>query len=78
MVAPADLRNLANLQARCAALVPGKSTLLHKQGFWQTAELNEEKIKHATQVWVVGGQTVVDWGGAQHIELSLAALPVGD
>ena len=25
-------------------LVPGKCTLLHKQGFWQTAEWDEEKL----------------------------------
>ncbi len=62
MVASADLRSLANLQARCVALVPGKSTLLHKQGFWQHAKWDEEKSEHAAQVLRVDGQVVADRG----------------
>ena len=72
--APVDLRTLAHLQARCVTLVPGKSTLLHKRGFWQTAEWDEETTEHAAQVWIVGGHVDVDQGRAQLADLSLAAL----
>jgi hypothetical protein len=48
--------------------VPGKSTLLHKQGFWQKAEWDEEKNEHAAQVWMVGGP-VADLGCEQHADL---------
>ena len=78
MAAPVDLRTLAHLQARCVTLVPGKSTLLHKQGFWQTAlaewDAGERNNEHAAQVWMVGGQVDADQGRAQHADLSLAAL----
>ena len=74
MAAPADLRTLANLQARCVTLVPGKSTLLHNRGFWQKAERDEKKPEHVAQVWMVGGQVVADQGCAQHADLRLAAL----
>ncbi len=69
-----DLRSLANLQAKCVALVPGKCTLLHKQGFWQSAKWYEEKTEHAAQVWMLGGQLVADRDSAHHTDLSLAAL----
>ena len=74
MAAFADLRSLANLQARFVAPVPGKSTLLHKQGFWQNAKWDEEKTEHATQVWVLDGQIVADKDSAHHTDLNLAAL----
>jgi len=74
MAALVDLRALANLQARCVALVPGKCTLLHKQGFWQSAKWDEEKTEHAAQVWMLGGQIVADRESTHHTDLSLAAL----
>ncbi len=74
MAALVDLRSLANLQARCVALVPGKCTLLHKQGFWQSAKWDEEKTEHAARVWKLGGQLVADRDSAHHMDLSLAAL----
>ena len=74
MAALVDLRALANLQARCVALVPGKCTLLHKQGFWQSAKWDEEKTEHAAQVWMLGGQIVADRDSTHHTDLSLAAL----
>ena len=74
MAAPVDLRTIAHLQARCVTLVPWKSTPLHKRGFWQTAEWDEDKTEHAAQVWMVGGQVDADQGRAQHADLSLAAL----
>ena len=51
-------------------------TLLHKLGFWQTAEWDEETTEHAAQVWMVGGHVDADQGSAQHAgsDLSLAAL----
>ena len=65
MAAPDDLHTLAHLQARCVTLVPGKSTLLHKPGFWQTAEWDEKTTEHAAQVWMVGGHVNTDPGRAQ-------------
>ena len=74
MAAPTDLRILVSLQARCVTLVPGNSTLLHKPGFWQKAEWDEEKTEHAAQIWMVGGPVAADRIGAQHSYLGLAAL----
>ncbi len=71
MAATADLRCLANVQARCVVLVPGKSTLLQKQGFWQHAKWDEETTD---QVWMVDGQVDTDSGSTHHTNLSLAAL----
>ena len=54
--------------------MPGKCTLLHKQGFWQNAKWDEEKTEHAAQVWMLGGQIAADRDSAHHTDLSLAAL----
>ncbi len=40
----------------------------------QNAKWDEEKTKHAAQVWMVGGQIVADRDNAHHTDLSLAAL----
>ncbi len=54
--------------------MPGKSTLLHKPGFWQYAKWDEKTTEHAAQVWMVDGQVIADRGGAHHTDFSLAAL----
>jgi hypothetical protein len=41
---------------------------------WQNAKWDEEKAKHAAQVWMVGGQIVADRDSEHHTDLSLAAL----
>jgi hypothetical protein len=75
MAAPMDFCTLVSLPARCVTLVPGNSTLLHKPGFWQKAEWDEEKTEHAAaQIWMMGGPVAADRIGAQHSDLSLAAL----
>ena len=51
-----DLRALANLQARCVAIIPAKSNILHKSGFWQTAEWDESPSAHPAQIWLVDGR----------------------
>ena len=62
--APIDLHTLADLRARCIALVPAKSKILHKPGCWQHADWDEQPSAHPAQIWLLEPSLCLSTSGA--------------